>query len=101
MQVDTLRTLTWQTLLILEQANRSDPTWDDLLAPQEILVDIVIHSALVIVWRALPTSSPNTSRLQCRDECIVASRLALGKLVAASSLLKQHDTVAWTMLLNV
>lgn len=101
MQVSPLRTLTGQTFLTLEQANRSDPTWDDLLAPQEILVDIVIHSVLVIVWRTMPASSPNTSRLQCRGGCIDASRLALRKLVAASSLLKQHDTVAWTMSLNV
>lgn len=83
------------------QANESASTDKTLLEPEMALLDLVLDSLLVVVYRTFPASQGSVSPLQCSTECINAARSSLHKLIATGRSIEQNDSLSWTMLLNV
>ncbi|RYP71474.1 hypothetical protein DL770_008122 [Monosporascus sp. CRB-9-2] len=84
-----------------QQADRENPTWDEMFGPAAIVIDIMLYSLLTIVYRTLPPSSIHAHPLQCSDECVDAARNALSTLVKVGERVLRKDRARWGMLLNV
>lgn len=98
------RTLANRLLLCqsnLESIDRREPTWDDRHEAEMLVLEVIIQSFLVSIYRTLPVATPKSHSLQCSVECVEAARAMLQKLVQVGTLVHSWNCKAWTILLNV
>ncbi|KAI1410579.1 hypothetical protein F5Y13DRAFT_202052 [Hypoxylon sp. FL1857] len=85
----------------VRSVNQDDPTWDEMYDSAAVIVDIMMYSLLTIVYRILPPSAAQAHPLQCSDECVIAARGTLSRLVEVGEKLLRENPASWCRVLNI